>query len=129
MILKLREQFYSKLVKIEDKSRKKTSLLSRIFRRRHVEEGQKVEELPMPPSLEQAYKILDRMRSYYYEYERRQALIQIQDSPEDRMRLEISIKEFATELTEACREAKIYIISSLKRRKEILEKNDERPYE
>lgn len=115
MILKLREQFYSKPVKTEDKNKKKVSLLSRISRGRTIEESQRIEELPMSPSLEQAYKILDRMRSYYYEYERRLALIQIQDSLEDKMRLEISIKEFATELTEAYGEAKIYIISSLKR--------------
>ena len=122
MILKLREQFYSKPIKIESKTKKKTSLLLRLFRRKPIEESQKIEELPMPPSLKQAYKILDRMRNYYYEYERRLALIQIQDSPDDKMRLDISIKEFATELTEACGEAKIYIISSLKRRKELLEK-------
>jgi hypothetical protein len=124
-ILRLREQYLSrpKQVKKEEKQNKKRSFFSRILRRRIQEEKQvKVESLPLPPSLEHAYRILDRLKNYYYEYEKRLALIQIQDSPEDKMRLELSIREFATELTEVCGEAKIYIISSLRRRKELLEK-------
>ena len=124
MILRLREYSVPRpKQKEEKKNETKKSLISRIFRRKAKTEGPIVAEgLPLPPSLEHAYRILDRLKNYYYEYEKRLALIQIQDSPEDKMRLELSIREFATELTEVCGEAKIYIISSLRRRKELLEK-------
>ncbi|HDJ89235.1 MAG TPA: hypothetical protein ENG40_00885 [Thermoprotei archaeon] len=59
------------------------------------------------------YKDPERMKSYYCEYEHWLALTQMQKCLEDKMKLEIGIKEFTIELTGVCREVKIYIISSL----------------
>jgi|Deesub1362B_J571_1020462.scaffolds.fasta_scaffold00003_372 hypothetical protein len=123
MIYSLREQYSllpTKTVKLEENSDKK-SLLRRLFPVQRKPTVKPPEKVNLTPSLEYAYRILDKLGEIYYEYERHRALISFQDSPEDKGRLEFEIRHFSTELIKLAGDANNYIISSLQRRRDLAE--------
>lgn len=118
-IYELQSKATLKPVEEKNKTKRKRSFLDRLLRRE--KQIREVKTTTLMPTIERAYSILEEIKRVYEQYLYHRALIQIQDTPEDRERLELSLEEFVNQLTRICGEAKIYIISSLERKKREIE--------